>query len=125
MWLLLGQIFSFVLLVGTFIYVRSCGAIVRSIVPRSLASETGLLLRTVFYVGPTAIAGAVLYLANTRGDVIWISLTGVYLGGRRRLSQSSACRITQPGPAARWSGVPWITLFRVCHLRRAGKKQLS
>jgi hypothetical protein len=79
MWLLLGQIFSFVLLVGTFIYVRSCGAIVRSIVPRSLASETGLLLRTVFYVGPTAIAGAVLYLANTRGDVIWISLTGVYL----------------------------------------------
>jgi hypothetical protein len=79
MWLLLDQLFAFALLVGTFIYIRSVGAVLRSLMPKALAHEQGLPLTTALYVGPTAAVGLALYFAQVRGGVVWISLVGVYL----------------------------------------------
>lgn len=79
MWMLLDQLFAFTLLLGTFLYVRSVGAVLRSLLPKTLALGLGLPLTTALFVSPTALVGFALYLAHVRGGVVWISLFGIYL----------------------------------------------
>lgn len=79
MWLLLEELFVFALLVATFVYVRSAGAVLRSLIPRPLIAKSGLPLTALLYVAPSTLLGAALYIAHVRGGVIWISIAATYV----------------------------------------------